>query len=73
MFVTVGGIRQRGDMYSGGSYGSNSDPRQHFGLGASAAIEKVEVYWPSGRKETFSVPGVDRLVRLVEGEGVVEK
>jgi hypothetical protein len=73
VFVTAGGVRQRGDVYSGGSYGSNSDPRLHFGLGASSTIDKAEVYWPSGRKETFSVPGVDRILKLVEGEGVVEK
>jgi len=36
-------------------------------------IDKVEVLWPSGRKEIFSVAGVDRIVTLVEGEGVVEK
>jgi hypothetical protein len=73
VFITAGGVRQRGDMYSGGSYGSNSDPRLHFGLGASTAIDKTEVLWPSGRKETFSIPGVDHLVKLVEGQGVVEK
>ena len=73
VFITAGGVRQRGDMYSGGSYGSNSDPRLHFGLGASTAIDKAEVLWPSGRKETFSIPGVDHLVKLVEGQGVVEK
>jgi hypothetical protein len=73
VFVTAGGVRQRGDMYSGASYGSSSDPRLHFGLGASAVIDKIEVHWPSGTKETFSVPGVDRVIRLVEGTGVVEK
>ena len=73
VFVTAGGARQRGDMYSGASYGSNSDPRLHFGLGASSTIDKAEVHWPSATKETFSVRGVDRMVKLVEGEGVVEK
>jgi hypothetical protein len=73
VFVTTGGIRQRGDVYSGGSYGSNSDPRVHFGLGASSTIDKVEICWPSGNKENFSVSGVDRIVKLVEGEGATEK
>jgi len=73
IFVTAGAVRQRGDVFSGGSYGSSSDPRVHFGLGASRTVDKVEVDWPSGRKETFSVPGADRIVKLVEGEGVVGK
>jgi enediyne biosynthesis protein E4 len=45
----------------------------HFGLGASSTIDQVEVHWPSGNKEKFSVPGVDRIIKLVEGEGVTEK
>jgi hypothetical protein len=42
-------------------------------LGVNSTIGKIEVHWPSGAKETFSVPGVDRIVELIEGKGVVEK
>ena len=35
VFVTAGGVRQRADVVSGGSYGSSSDLRVHFGLGAT--------------------------------------
>ena len=73
VFVLAGGIRQREDVYSGGSYGSSSDPRVHFGLGVSSAIDKAEVHWPNGMRERFSVAGIDRIVELVEGEGVAEK
>jgi len=48
-------MRQRGDVISGGSYASTSDPRLHFGLGDSTMIEALEVHWPSGAKENFSV------------------
>jgi len=70
VFVTAGGIRQRGDVFSGGSYGSSSDQRLHFGLGAATKIEKIEIRWPSGAKEEVAVPGVDRIVTVVEGKGV---
>ncbi len=73
VFVTAGGIRQRGDVYSGGSYGSNSDPRLHFGLGSSSKIEKVEVQWPSGRREQFSVRQLDQILTLVEGQELAGK
>ena len=53
----------------GGSYLSSSDLRLHFGLGAEAAVSEVEVRWPSGLTEQFSVPDVDRVVRLKEGTG----
>jgi hypothetical protein len=73
VFVTAGGVRQRGDVFSGGSYASSSDPRLHFGLGAAAKIDKIEIQWPSGSKEEIRVPSVDRIFKVIEGRGVVEK
>jgi hypothetical protein len=72
VFVTAGGIRQRGDVFSGGSYASSSDPRLHFGLGQSTKVDKIEIHWPSGLKEEVRVPSVDRIFTIVEGRGVVE-
>ena len=72
VFLTANGVRQRADVISGGSYGSSSDLRIHFGLGSSAKVAKVEIDWPSGRKEEVAVPGVDRILTVVEGHGVVE-
>jgi hypothetical protein len=73
VFLTAGGFRQRVDVFSGGSYGSSSDPRPHFGLGAAKKIEKVEIHWPDGAKEEISVPEVDRIFRVVEGKGIEKK
>jgi hypothetical protein len=73
VFVTAGGARQRADLTSGGSYGSSSDPRLHFGLGRSTKVDKIEIRWPSGREEDLVVPGIDRILTVVEGRGVVEK
>ena len=73
VFVTTNGIRQRADVISGGSYGSNSDPRVHFGLGSSTRIDKVEIDWPSGKKEEITVPAIDRILTVSEGQGIVEK
>ena len=73
MFVTAGGARQRGDVISGGGYGSNSDQRLHFGLGTATKVDRIEIYWPSGKKEEIVVPGMDRILTLVEGRGVVDK
>ncbi len=71
VYVTSGGIKQRGDVYSGGSFASSSDLRPHFGLGRAAAVDAIEVHWPSGAVEQFPAPGVDRIVPLVEGKGAV--
>jgi len=67
VFLTAAGIRQRADVFSGGSYGSSSDPRVHFGLAAATKIEKLEIQWPSGKKQQVVLPGVDRIFTIVEG------
>jgi hypothetical protein len=69
--VTTGNIRQRADVFSGGSYGSSSDQRIHFGLGAAEKIDRIEIRWPSGLKQELAVPGVDRIFTVAEGKGIV--
>jgi hypothetical protein len=69
VYVTAGGVRQRGDVISGGSFASSNDLRVHFGLGANRSIDKVEVHWPSGAVESPSIVGVDRILTLLEGKG----
>jgi hypothetical protein len=73
VFLSAGDVRQRAEVTSGGSYGSSSDQRVHFGLGSAAKVDKLEIHWPSGKKEEVVVPGVDRILSVVEGQGVVEK
>jgi len=69
VYVTANGMKQREDVLSGGSYLSSNDPRPHFGLGQATTVDTIEVHWPSGRQEHFTVPGVDRIVTLTEGTG----
>jgi hypothetical protein len=69
VYLTANKMRQRGDVISGGSYASTSDPRLHFGLGDATTIDDIEVHWPSGAKEHFPAPQIDRIVTLKEGQG----
>jgi hypothetical protein len=70
VYLTAGGIRQRGDVLSGGSYLSSNDFRVHFGLGDATAVESVEIHWPSGTKESIRLPAADRIYTIIEGKGV---
>jgi hypothetical protein len=70
VYVTANGFKQRGDVTSGGSFASTSDPRLHFGLGAAATIQAVEVHWPGGKVEQVTLPGIDQIYTVVEGSGV---
>ena len=69
VYVTANGMKQRGDVLSGGSYLSSNDMRPHFGLGQAAKVDDIEVHWPSGKVEHFVAPGVDRIVTITEGNG----
>jgi hypothetical protein len=72
LYLTANGMKQRADIFSGGSFGSTSDMRPHFGLGSAVPdpAASLEVHWPSGLVETFAVPSVDRFITLTEGKGV---
>ena len=51
------------------SYLASNDPRVHFGLGDADAVTSLEVRWPDGSDELFTIDGVDRVVTLTQGEG----
>jgi hypothetical protein len=36
-------------------------------------VEKVEIHWPSGKKEEIAVQDVDRIFTVREGQGILEK
>jgi len=69
VYLTASGMKQRADVVSGGSYASTSDPWPHFGLGQATKVDDIEVRWPSGKIEHFTVPGVDRILTMTEGSG----
>jgi hypothetical protein len=67
--LSAGGLRQTAAVLSQSSYLSQNDLRLHYGLGAMTRIDRLTVRWPTGVTEEFSADGVDRVVRLVEGQG----
>ena len=69
LYLTANDIRQRADVFSGGSFASTSDMRPHFGIGTATKVDSLEVHWPSGLSEQFAVPEIDRIVTLTEGKG----
>jgi enediyne biosynthesis protein E4 len=71
VYLVADGMRQRGDVLSGGSYLSSSDPRVHFGLGTAAKVDYMEIHWPSGAVEKLQLPAVDRIFTLEEGKGII--
>ena len=68
--ASAGGRRQVMIVHSGGSYLSHNDMRMHFGLGATATVDQIEIRWPSGQVETLSGLAADRFYVAQEGAGV---
>ena len=52
-----------------GSYASANDPRVVVGLGATAAVDHVQVVWPSGLAEEWTDVRIDQWTTLREGTG----
>lgn len=73
VYLTTGKLRQRQDVISGASYASQNDLTLHFGLGAAATVDKLEIKWPDGSSEAVAIPGVDRKLTLTEGKGISSK
>lgn len=62
-------VSQVAIVHAGRSYQSHYGTELHFGLRNAARVEKIEVTWPGGMKETFAgCPSGSRLV-LVQGAG----
>jgi hypothetical protein len=58
-----------GRVNPGYSYLTSSDPRAHFGLGATERVDSIHVLWPDGAEETFPGPRVNQVVELRKGTG----
>jgi enediyne biosynthesis protein E4 len=67
--LEAGGRKQAQVALSQTSFLSYNGRRLHFGLGKAARVDSLTVAWPSGRRERFSVEGINRILRLEEGKG----
>jgi len=67
------GGRQTKFAKGGGSFASTNDPRMVFGLGTDTKIDKVTVFWPSGKSEEITGLEHGAYWRVTEGEAVAKK
>jgi hypothetical protein len=40
----------------------------HFGLGSHEWVDRVVIYWPSGRQQVLHRPAIDQFVTITEPE-----
>jgi hypothetical protein len=60
-----------GVQYSHGAnavgYNSSIDKRVHFGLGDATLVERVELRWPNGQRQTLSGIKPDPILNITHG------
>jgi hypothetical protein len=64
--LTAGGKTQTNQKKSTTGYLSQNDPRLHFGLGKNENIERIEIIWPSGKKQTLENIKANQILDIKE-------
>ncbi len=68
--VRASGSSQWALVKTGSSYCSQSELPVTFGLGGDRAVARIEVAWPSGKKDVVTAPPLGRTLTIVEGQGL---
>lgn len=71
--IVSGDLTQIDEVHSGGSYLSQNDLRLHFGLEKRTKVNLIEVRWPSGTVDKIPDAGVNKIITIKEGQGIVEQ
>jgi hypothetical protein len=64
--LTMGSEVMVRQVQAAGGYLSQSSKTLHFGLGERMVIDRAELRWPSGRRQTIDHPAADQLHELEE-------
>ena len=66
--VKAGGLLVYREVKGSEGFGSTSTFRQHFGLGANAKVDSLEIRWPSGVTHQFTGLDANQIVSVKEDE-----
>ncbi len=70
--LTAGARTQMREIGSGPSYLSQSPPgEEHFGLGEAHSIDRLEIAWPDGSRQSFTDLPVNATLTIRENAGPV--
>jgi hypothetical protein len=57
---------QSKEINNAGSYLSSSDIRLYFGLGRESRVKRIEILWPSGKRQSLTDVAADQWLQLDE-------
>jgi enediyne biosynthesis protein E4 len=61
------GQQQVQEISGGSGFCAQNERRLHFGLGQSATVDRAEIRWPSGKRQTIESPAIGKMHRVKEG------
>ncbi len=64
--VSVGGRKMIDEVMSSGSFYSSNSLTLHFGLGAAAAVDGIEIRWPSGIVQKIGKTAANQTLKVME-------
>ena len=67
--LTAGGRTFVDQVTSGSSYLAQHDMRVHFGLGAAAMADRLEITWPDGKVDVMENLPVNHVLTIRQGQG----
>jgi hypothetical protein len=68
LHLEAGGVMVR-QVHAAGGYLAQSSRTLHFGLGGRTKVERAEIRWPNGGRQTIPAPEINKLHRLTEPAG----
>ncbi|UCH78041.1 MAG: VCBS repeat-containing protein, partial [Candidatus Coatesbacteria bacterium] len=69
--LSFGGKVEYGQVDGGHGMGDSDSFELEFGMGTASNADRITVWWPSGRVESWFNLGADKYVTLTEGTGEV--
>ena len=73
LVIDVAGKPMVRRVHPGASYLSSNSSAAHFGFGKDAVVDKIEVRWPDGQKESFAIEFINRSIVIEQGKGLLSK
>jgi len=64
--ATINGRKLLRVVIGGGSYGGDSDYRLHFGLGAAAKVDRIDIQWLNGKTQTLTNVSANQVLTVKE-------
>ncbi len=62
------GQQQIQEVTGGSGFCAQNERRLHFGVGKASHVDRVEILWPSGARQTIQAPVLDQIHKIVEPE-----